>query len=361
VITSAKFTNFRCFPKYRMDGLARVNLLVGKNNSGKTALLEGLQFLASGGDLRVLLDAAWRRNEIDSIKAGEGRRLAFQNAAPIFYGFRPEPESRVVIGSPGSTEFSVAIARVSKLTPEYTAGPEPPANGRLLAARDGTEYSSLPVFLTERGVLVRQLPLNEAEGSSRTRFVPPGSFDGDALLELLDSVTISAREASLLSAMQVLEPRLRTVHGIFGEGATMALGSRGGRVLVGVEGSNGIPPRLPLGSFGDGLRRVMALVCAATSVSGGSLFVDEVDSGIHYTAMDSIWKVLLNLATDLDIQVFATTHSWDCIAGLSRLLEAEPALEKEVAVHKVDPRRGFSIPFPGREVSKMELAEIDPR
>ncbi len=47
MLTRVEINNYRGFPSYRMEGLAQVNLLVGKNNSGKTALLEGIQFLAS--------------------------------------------------------------------------------------------------------------------------------------------------------------------------------------------------------------------------------------------------------------------------------------------------------------------------
>lgn len=63
MLTSVEITNYRGFKSYAMDGLRRVNLLVGKNNSGKTALLEGLQYFASGGDPAILAEIAERRGE----------------------------------------------------------------------------------------------------------------------------------------------------------------------------------------------------------------------------------------------------------------------------------------------------------
>ena len=36
-------------------------------------------------------------------------------------------------------------------------------------------------------------------------------------------------------------------------------------------------------------------------------------NGIHFTAQQRLWELIFRLANRLDTQVFATTHSWDCI------------------------------------------------
>lgn len=64
MLTRVDISNYRGFKSYRMEGLAQVNLVVGKNNSVKTAILEGIQFLTSGGDPSVLADVAERRGEL---------------------------------------------------------------------------------------------------------------------------------------------------------------------------------------------------------------------------------------------------------------------------------------------------------
>ena len=63
MISSVTFENYRGFTRYTLDGLSRVNLLVGKNNCGKTAILEGIHFMMSGGDPNVLFDSAFHRGE----------------------------------------------------------------------------------------------------------------------------------------------------------------------------------------------------------------------------------------------------------------------------------------------------------
>ena len=40
MLTRLKIENFRCFRQWVIDPLKRINLICGKNNSGKTTLLE---------------------------------------------------------------------------------------------------------------------------------------------------------------------------------------------------------------------------------------------------------------------------------------------------------------------------------
>ena len=57
-----------------MSNLSRVNLLVGKNDCGKTSILEAIHFLVSRGDPEVLARCAELR--------GEGTDVAPRSAAP---------------------------------------------------------------------------------------------------------------------------------------------------------------------------------------------------------------------------------------------------------------------------------------
>ena len=47
---------FRAFADLKIDGLGKVNLVTGRNNSGKSTLLEAIRILATGGALRTLYE-----------------------------------------------------------------------------------------------------------------------------------------------------------------------------------------------------------------------------------------------------------------------------------------------------------------
>jgi len=52
---------FRGLKEVALKGLSRVNLLIGPNDLGKTSILEAVAAFSRPLDLRVWLDATWRR------------------------------------------------------------------------------------------------------------------------------------------------------------------------------------------------------------------------------------------------------------------------------------------------------------
>ena len=77
---------------------------------------------------------------------------------------------------------------------------------------------------------------------------------------------------------------------------------------------------LPLGSMGDGMHRVLAIATALANAENGYLFIDEIDTGLHYRVITDMWRLIFKTAERLNIQVFATTHSLDCISFFDEAL-----------------------------------------
>src|SRR5436305_172008 len=94
MLTRAEFENYLGFHSYELDSLSSVNLLVGKNNSGKTTLLEGLQFLTSRGDPSVLAEVADRRGEV--VMGPEPPSLV--DIAHFFHGHSLNTETAIQFG-----------------------------------------------------------------------------------------------------------------------------------------------------------------------------------------------------------------------------------------------------------------------
>jgi hypothetical protein len=101
----------------------------------------------------------------------------------------------------------------------------------------------------------------------------------------------------------------------------------------------GIDSPVPLGSLGGGLVRVFHLAVAleysylAKENRQASLFgetenvsepepsrlllIDEIENGIHHTIHSTLWRAVFRLAREHNVQVFATTHSLDCLRGFA--------------------------------------------
>ena len=83
---------------------------------------------------------------------------------------------------------------------------------------------------------------------------------------------------------------------------------------------------MPISTFGDGLRRILALRLSFVGTANGFLLADEIDTGLHWTVIEEMWRFVVEVAPKNNVQVFATTHSYDCIRGLASLIRSRADL-----------------------------------
>jgi len=74
-----------------------------------------------------------------------------------------------------------------------------------------------------------------------------------------------------------------------------------------------------LNEYGNGLKRYISFVCAIWANENGCVFIDEIENGVHHSHLDMLWKVILETSKDANCQVFATTHSKECIDSYARV------------------------------------------
>ena len=108
---------------------------------------------------------------------------------------------------------------------------------------------------------------------------------------------------------------------------------------------------MPIGSYGDGLRRLLALRLALQGANHGYLLIDEIDYGLHWTVMEEVWRLLVEVAKEADVQVFATTHSHDCIRGLGLMVTSRPDLAEHVSIQKVHMSLNHAVCFDGEQIA----------
>ena len=118
----------------------------------------------------------------------------------------------------------------------------------------------------------------------------------------------------------------------------------------------------PLGSAGDGLKRLLALSISLIASRGGYLLVDEIDTGLHFSVMEDMWRLVIQTAQNLDIQVFATTHSLDCLKSLAWLVESKGVQEDlPLRTYRVESEREEAVAYSPRELVAATERHIEVR
>lgn len=119
---------------------------------------------------------------------------------------------------------------------------------------------------------------------------------------------VEGRAEELISNLRIVEPRLRKVAMLLLSGVPLLCG----------EIDIGQP--LPLQQMGDGMGRVLSLVLTIAKSLGGIVLIDEIEHGLHYSVMTEVWKAVARAARKADVQIFATTHSWECVQAAHEAL-----------------------------------------
>jgi predicted ATPase len=354
-----KIEKYRGFQSCQLDGMTGVNLLVGKNNSGKTALLEGIHFLASGGDPMVLISAARQRGEV---VIGGRDESSFLDVSHFFHGHDVEQGSFFSVsaenGTPPVTAKIILAEEVEQQESRFDDSRDgPPAFALNIEGGPAEQKRPRPLFLSEEGGLldlrrisIRQRSSDERGNGPPIVFITPESVEPGPLGAMWNNVLRDKREGEVRQAMQILEPRIEDI--VFQTGESMPRPSARhfagrSRVLVSLAGDR---RRVPMGSMGDGMRRLLALSISLIHARGGFLIVDEIDTGFHYSIMAKMWELVVRIAKESKIQVFATTHSADCVRGLGILCKQNPELKEAVCVHKIESDLGNSVRFSGADV-----------
>jgi AAA15 family ATPase/GTPase len=94
--------------------------------------------------------------------------------------------------------------------------------------------------------------------------------------------------------------------------------------------------RIPIGSMGDGIWRMLGIALSLVNARGGTLLIDEIDTGLHFSAMENMWRLVKETATRLDVQVFATTHSRDCYEALAAISRPDVFENSDISIQRIE-------------------------
>ena len=348
---------YRGFASYRLTDLKCVNLLVGMNNCGKTSILEAVDLLVSGGSISALQDSAVRRGELDEDVSYYGADISH-----VFHGHQCTPGAHFELSSSDSTsrltatilrldEVGEALEQWESMTKRRRLDSDDEPVVAFGLSLDSGDQQPIVLPIAENGSFLdrflRRVARYERSKKAPVRFL---DFEPSSMRTTWNAVVAEGRETDIVKAMSILMPEIDSVH--------FLAGARRQGILVGQRNAR---PRLPIGSYGDGMRRLLAVSLALVAMENGCLLIDELDTGLHWTVMKDMWRLVVESAQRYKVQVFATTHSYDCIRGLGMLVRSRPDLAELVAVHKIHRSLGQAVCIGGDEIPIAVEQDIEMR
>lgn len=364
MISSIHIEGFRGFERFEMDELGRVNLLVGTNNSGKTSLLEALHLLTSRADPSALWKILWRRGE-KAIERTRQAEVAEVDVSNLFTGHELQVDTKFALSALNQHPEQTLNIEVAELTEKE--------RHRIRLSEDGfpklglrIKGSPQPVTdlipLSASGMLSAEF-LDSPRGFSRThsrnyvtsvRYVTTDVMDADDLVEMWNVIALTPGEELVLGALACIDPDIERIAAISTPFSSHYWHSGSGRSGFIVKHKRFEKP-VPIGSMGDGIWRLFSLAIAITQCRGGVLLVDEIDTGLHYTAMSDMWRLIVDAAYKFNVQVFATTHNYDCLNSLasnSGKSHQDLFPDTAVSVQRIERDNSHAVAYTEEEIKK---------
>ena len=330
VLPDFEIVNFRTFRRLRVERLATVNLIVGKNGVGKTTLLEALRFYGTGSPIALreclVSHGEWAATGI----AGE----AMVDLRALFHGRDAKPAD-VEIGPlrDQNSRLRIRLIDVERVEESDGSYHYEEAEEQVGTGAGGEIVEGVVVQYKNRRMLVP--PEVSRRGQVRGKyvgpaFVPAGDVQEADLTYWWEKIALTRSQDRVLEFLSMLEP----IVGVTTVDNPSVTGSRMFKVR-----SRGHDSPVPLNSLGGGLVRIFQLAVALEySYLAGDhrpiffpgtddsaerephrlLLIDEIENGIHHTILSELWRAVFRLVRANDVQVFAATHSLDCLRGFAR-------------------------------------------
>lgn len=309
MFTSLWIENFRCYRSLRLDNLARFNVVVGDNASGKTSFLEAIYLLISEGPSAALRLRQWR-----------GLAAKVDGSNPEFESLWSDLFSDFI------TSLTIKVGAADVMGDEtelqITLG-----DPELVGAVDGDEHE----FANAPVVSFRRRAPNQPENTVRMRLaeglrggmflrthpgamLSPGNTRSSAtILPWFSDISRQNRKTDLLELVTEDFPFVRD----------LSIESFQGRIGLFAQVDHA-GQKLPVELVSAGFTQYLTLLLAILSHPGGLLLVDEIEGELYHRLLPLLWRRVVALSQRHDVQLFASTHSIECLDAVLPEVERQP-------------------------------------
>jgi AAA15 family ATPase/GTPase len=317
MIEKIRIENYKNFKEFEFEGFKRVNLIAGKNNTGKSNLLEAIYLAETSLVPASLLFFYAQRNSIPLTLDGKNldpiySNLQFENCLESYF-WKRDRKNPISI----QLDEKQIIARFSNFTENPTSDP---ASGSKSVTLFPTEFfdESNPKISFQVG-LERPLyqkfwgyPFNpfSIPVTLDLLFIGPSDFESNNYDRYYNSILISKRKERfhklLELAFEIEISDFRIIEDFKTNTKQCFVFDREGNFRQ-------------IGEFGFGSNRILRMLLFMFNCENKKLFIDEIDSGIHYSKQVKFWELIFSAAEELNVQLFTTTHSRDCFEAFAKV------------------------------------------
>jgi AAA15 family ATPase/GTPase len=304
--------NFRQFSYITLEDIGQFNLIVGDNNVGKTSLLEALLIMNDSELYYDNLAFAYiaRNNTPLTIHENDEKTYAIPKAY-IFDFIKKDSEEKEIIFEleehRNLWKFAIKKPTVEEIKRVKKIESSIDVDDYICMVRDDA------IEIDELSLIIKKL---NPDDLMKMQLIPFGKgFDRTLAKSYYDNIDKDKKNRkAFLDSMKIFIPNIDRI----------TADTQSGEIDIEEVGLDVVAP---LHQYGEGANKLFRILVQITLQKGKKLLIDEIDAGIHYSHFLEFWKIILKVAKENDVQIFATTHNLECLQYFKEALELEEMQE----------------------------------
>nr|VFK35069.1 MAG: ATPase/GTPase, AAA15 family [Candidatus Kentron sp. MB]VFK77145.1 MAG: ATPase/GTPase, AAA15 family [Candidatus Kentron sp. MB] len=322
--------NFRAIASLDIDNIKQVNLLTGENNCGKSSVLEAIFLLVGMSNPQLAVTV----HNLRGLTLNDDKDFSY-----LFHGF-DFSKNLSINGILKSQRRTLSINPIyptfSGILEQLPGGHEPAKNKSIpitIGTGNAPNGLAFDFSLDERsfhaevkiarnsinspgintGGQINIQPAPDYRESFQCHFINPATIM-NGLYQGLEAILVRKESDGIIEALREIEPKLRDLR----------LGT-GEKIYADI---SDIGKLVPINIMGDGVIKILAILTTILETRDGILLIDEIENGLHYSALAPLWKAVFKMARERNVQLFIATHSYECIEAMTEVYQGSE-LEKE--------------------------------
>jgi AAA15 family ATPase/GTPase len=314
---SIDINNFRSIENLRISNFKQINLITGRNNCGKTTMLEAMFLIAGMSNPQLPVTIQHFRDLIPA--SDDSLNIIFRNLNfdqfPHIHAVLDGTKRELVIKPKYSIPNNPTIINSGKISNNVHT-----VNGLSLEFNDGNSKTN---FVSEISLSNNTFKISDNYKEKHRCSFHLSKFAATMLPQQLEKIIINKQMNAVIDVLKEIDNKIA---GIF-------MGGGNGIIYADI----GLDKLPPINIMGDGIRKILYLIAATLDMQGGGvLLIDEIENGLHYSALNTLWKALLKASEIYNVQLFATTHSNECIAALNSAYKETYQNDDKIRIFRIE-------------------------
>lgn len=324
--------NYKQFKDVTISGLGRINLIAGKNSTGKTSILEAIFLAHDRGSPELYLKLlSWRGLSTINITPEMLWSHIFNNmniSEPIEIKLTNNDSTELIkieCKTVNSADFNSSLSKSSNNIQLNQSNNRPIESLYTEYSKSNISKGSTELIIAQQNM---QLKVNNLSPMERSVTFVGSSNKGYGLIdcERYGQLDVESKTSEVIDVLKTLDPRIKGMS-IVPHGETPVL-------YVDI----GLPRKVPIHLMGEGFIRLASIVITMFFSKNSIICIDEIENGFHYSVFETIWPTLYKICEQTKCQVIMTTHSSDCVESLGDYVTKNSG--KKISLTRLDKENG---------------------